>query len=121
MLRVLKAAVSLIKTRSKQQDQSPAQAEAQQATDEQDAAITAQMSHRLEPLWAALSTAIAQIEAKLPAAKPPSGSAPATAASILPAGAAQVLSPPPGVLILQPIMHTLQLLKPCQSSAMLDI
>jgi len=58
--------------------------------DEQDAAITAEMSQRLEPLWAALSATITQIEANLPAHVDTSSEAPSAAASILPPGAAQV-------------------------------
>ena len=58
--------------------------------DEQDAAITAEMSKRLEPLWAALSATITQIEAKLPAHVDSSSEATSAAASILPPGAAQV-------------------------------
>lgn len=58
--------------------------------DEQDAAITAEMSKRLEPLWAALSATITQIEASLPAHVDNSSEATSAAASILPPGAAQV-------------------------------
>ena len=64
------------------------QAEEQQ--DEQDAAITAEMSKRLEPLWAALSATITQIEASLPAHVDSSSEATSAAASILPPGAAKV-------------------------------
>lgn len=62
--------------------------------DEQDAAITAEMSQRLEPLWAALSATITQIEANLPAHTDTSSEAPSAAASILPPGAAQVCHHP---------------------------
>ncbi len=48
------------------------------------------MSQRLEPLWAALSATITQIEANLPAHVDTSSEAPSAAASILPPGAAQV-------------------------------
>lgn len=58
--------------------------------DEQDAAITAEMSKRLEPLWAALSATVTQIEANLPAHVDTSSEATSAAASILPPGAAQV-------------------------------
>ena len=60
--------------------------------DEQDAVITAEMSKRLEPLWAALSATITQIEANLPAHVDSSSEANSAAASILPPGAAQVSS-----------------------------
>lgn len=62
----------------------------QEQLDEQDAAITTEMSKRLEPLWAALSATITQIEAKLPAHVDNSSEATSAAASILPPGAAQV-------------------------------
>lgn len=62
----------------------------QEQLDEQDAAITADMSKRLEPLWAALSATITQIEANLPAHVDSSSEATSAAASILPPGAAQV-------------------------------
>ena len=58
--------------------------------DEQDAAITAEIAKRLEPLWAALSATITQIEANLPAHVGTGSEAPSAAASILPPGAAQV-------------------------------
>lgn len=61
----------------------------QEQLGEQDAAITAEMSKRLEPLWAALSATITQIEAKLPAHVDSSSEATSAAASILPPGAAQ--------------------------------
>ncbi len=67
--------------------------------DEQDAAITAEMSQRLEPLWAALSATITQIEANLPAHTDTSSEAPSAAASILPPGAAQVCHHPLCTLI----------------------
>ncbi|KAA6422593.1 MAG: ubiquitin- UPL1 [Trebouxia sp. A1-2] len=85
VLRVLKAAVSLTKAKGGKQDQ------AKEQVDEQDSAITAEMSQRLEPLWAALSATITQIEANLPAHTDTSSEAPSAAASILPPGAAQVL------------------------------
>ncbi|DBB00800.1 TPA: hypothetical protein ACH3X1_000730 [Trebouxia sp. C0004] len=85
LLRVLKAAVSLTKAKGGKQDQ------AKEQVDEQDAAITAEMSQRLDPLWAALSATITQIEANLPAHTDTSSEAPSAAASILPPGAAQVL------------------------------
>ena len=88
VLRVLKAAVSLIKAKGKSQDQASEQFE------EQDTAVTAQMGRRLEPLWTALSAAISQIEAKLPANTAPSSELPSAASSILPPGAAQVLHRP---------------------------
>lgn len=64
--------------------------QAKEQQDEQDAAITAEMSKRLEPLWAALSATITQIEASLPAHVDSSSEATSAAASILPPGAAQV-------------------------------
>ena len=88
VLRVLKAAVSLVKAKSKSQD------EAKEQTDEQDTAVSTQMGKRLEPLWAALSAAISQIEAKLPAKTSPSSELPSAASSILPPGAAQVCCNP---------------------------
>lgn len=91
VLRVLKAAVSLIKSRQKGQDQ---QAPAKEQAEEQDSAVAAQMGKRLEPLWAALSAAISQIEAKLPANTAPSSELPSAASSILPPGAAQVYCVP---------------------------
>lgn len=84
VLRVLKAAVSLIRTKTKSQDQ------AKEQTEEQDTTISTQMGTHLEPLWAALSAAISQIEAKLPAKTAPSSELPSAASSILPPGAAQV-------------------------------
>ena len=92
VLRVLKAAVSLIKAKGKSQDPTMEQSE------EQDTAVTAQMGKRLEPLWTALSAAISQIEAKLPANTAPSSELPSAASSILPPGAAQVLHGPIAVL-----------------------
>ena len=62
----------------------------QKQLDEQDAAITAEMGSRLEPLWAALSATITQIEANLPAHVDSSSEATSAATSILPPGAAQV-------------------------------
>ena len=52
------------------------------------------MSQRLEPLWAALSATITQIEANLPAHTDTSSEVPSAAASILPPGAAQVCHHP---------------------------
>ena len=66
------------------------QPQPQEQPDEQDIAITAEMSRQLEPLWAALSTTITQIEAALPAHVDTSSEAPSAAATILPPGAAQV-------------------------------
>ena len=62
----------------------------QEAADERDTAITAEMGQCLEPLWVALSAAISQIAAGLPAHVDTGSEQPSAAASILPPGAAQV-------------------------------
>ena len=61
------------------------------------------MGQCLEPLWVALSAAISQIEAGLPAHVDTGSEQPSAAASILPPGAAQVHF----VLSLKILLHTL--------------